>query len=70
MLVMPIRTAGPTRLSRWCATRRSAGHGVNNAKDAPGLARVPSDLRGSSMRYDLTIDKRQLDLAWTYETLY
>ncbi len=26
--------------------------------------------RGYSMRHDLTIDKRRLDLSWTYETLY
>src|SRR5207247_9219498 len=70
MPVMPIRTVGPTRVSRSCAIRPSAAPGANNAKDGPALARVPNDLRGYSIRHDLTIDKRRLDLSWTYETLY
>ena len=53
-----------------CAIRPSAGHGANNARDGPAFARVPSDLNGYSMRHDLTIDKRRLDLSWIYETLY
>jgi len=70
MPVMPILPVGPPRVSRACARRHSAGHGANNAKDGPAFARVPSDVRGDSLRHDLPIDKRRLDLSWTYETLY
>src|SRR5262249_30678611 len=61
--------AGPTRRSRWCATRHLAALGVSSVKGEPGLARVRSNLNGYSICQDLTGDKR-LDLAWTYETQY
>src|SRR6266568_4664488 len=64
-----IRTAGPTRVNPWYAIRRLAAHASSNVRDGPALARVRSDVNGCSMRLDLTIDE-QLNLSWTYETLY
>jgi hypothetical protein len=64
-----IRTAGPTRGNPWYATRRLAARAASNVRDGPALARALSDLNGCSMRLDLTIDE-QLNLSWTYETLY
>src|SRR5437660_536587 len=64
-----IRTAGPTRANPWYAIRRLAARAASNVGDGPALAHVLSDLNGCSMRLDLTIDK-QLNLSWTYETLY
>jgi predicted component of type VI protein secretion system len=43
--------------------------GVSSVKGEPGLARVQSNVNGSSLCQDLTGNK-PLDLAWTYETRY
>ena len=70
MPAMPIRIGGPTRVSHEYGIRHSARHGANNARDEPALARVLSALSVYSIRHDLTIDKRRLNLSWIYEMLY
>jgi hypothetical protein len=61
--------AGPPRVNPEDAPRRCAARGASNGGDGPACARGPSDLNGGSLRRDLTIDA-QLNLSWTYETLY
>ena len=67
---MPILTVGLTPVSRWYVTRRLVVLGVSNVTGEPALARVLSALSVYSIRHDLTIDKRRLNLSWIYEMLY